>query len=87
MLPGMRNAFLLGDPDAGQAFPLLAAKTIQIPLQLRRPLGRIIRKAPCPSLRPQLAINALILRRAVGIALIDPIPLRLAESVLEVAAA
>jgi len=63
---------------------LLPPKTIQTPLQLGGPLRRRIGETPRPSPSPQATV--ITSRATIGIALIDPLALRLSEPLFEVPA-
>ena len=72
---------------ATSGLPLLSPQIIEILLQLRGSGRGSVRQTASPRFRPQLPAVARRLRGTIGIALIDPIPLRLLEPVLELRAA
>ena len=62
---------------------LLASQAIQSPLQLRGSSGGLVCEAARPRPRPERSSLTARLLNALAVARVDPIPLRLPESVLQ----
>src|SRR5882762_862810 len=62
---------------------LLSSEIVEIPLKLRGSLRGIVGQTTCARSRPQLSVLAWVLSGAIAIALVDPIPLGLLESILK----
>src|SRR5229473_1209782 len=63
--------------------PLLPSEVVEIPLELRGSLGRIVGQTASARSRPQLSILAGVLSGTITVALVDPVPLGLLEPILE----
>ena len=72
-----------GRPDDPSGLPLLSSEIVEIPLKLGGSLRGIVGQAAGSRFRPQLSILAGVLSGTVTIALVDPVPLGLLESILK----
>src|SRR6266550_4665483 len=69
--------------DPASARSLLSSEIVEIPLELRGSLCGIVGQTTRTRSRPQLSVLAWVLSGTITIALVDPVPLGLLESILE----
>src|SRR6266699_1265316 len=70
-------------PILPSARSLLPSEIVEIPVKLRGSLRGIVGQAACARFRPQLSVLAGVLSGTITIALVDPVPLGLLESILK----